>query len=288
MKKNRYVNTHFWDDKYIIELDAIEKLLFIYFLTNPLTNIAGIYEIQIKRIAFDTGIDREMILKILEQFEESKKIKYENGWIGIANFLKHQSIKNQKIRKGIQDSLQNVPKTLIKWVMDNLSKPMDESITSLIYINNNHNNNHNNKTPPKYVELAKLLYVEHKRHDDKFLVGKNLDHVFQQWGDDIRKLCEIDKRDPKEIEQVINWCQSDGCFWIPNILSGKKLREKYDMLLSQYKQTKSYEPPAAKKLICPICHKDAGNNTAAYCLVCGLEKSDFNDEKKIDEYRRTR
>ena len=237
MRKNRYVNTHFWDDQYIVELDPIEKLLFIYFLTNSLTNIAGIYEIQLKRMSFDTGIDKDMVIKILERFEESKKIKYENGWIGIANFLKHQSIKNQKIKKGIQDSLLNAPKSLIKWVMDNLSRPIDDSLRDLIYYNHNNNNNYNNNISSKYYDLAKLLFSEHKKHDSKFLASKKLDSVFRRWGNDIRKLCEIDKRDPAEVKQIIIWCQSDGCFWIPNILSGRKLREKYDMLLGQYKKS---------------------------------------------------
>ena len=56
------VNTKFWDDTYIVTLDPIEKLLYLYFLTNPLTNICGIYEIQLRRVAFDTGIDKEVVV----------------------------------------------------------------------------------------------------------------------------------------------------------------------------------------------------------------------------------
>jgi len=38
--KKRYISTKFWDDEFIVNLDPIEKLLFMYFLTNPLTNVA--------------------------------------------------------------------------------------------------------------------------------------------------------------------------------------------------------------------------------------------------------
>ena len=41
--KHRYIKTKFWDDSYIIELNPHEKLLFLYLITNPLTNIAGVY-----------------------------------------------------------------------------------------------------------------------------------------------------------------------------------------------------------------------------------------------------
>ena len=73
MAKERYINTKFWDDSYIVKLDPIEKLLFIYLLTNPLTNICGIYEVSLRRIAFDTGIEEEVILTLLRRFEEKRK-----------------------------------------------------------------------------------------------------------------------------------------------------------------------------------------------------------------------
>jgi len=115
MSKKRYIDTKFWDDNYIINKDTIEKLLFIYLLTNTLTNIIGIYEISLKRIAFDTGLDSEMVKKILERFEADDKIKYENNWIAIKNFTKHQ-LNNPKINTGMESLLKEVPEHLIEWV----------------------------------------------------------------------------------------------------------------------------------------------------------------------------
>lgn len=121
MSKNRYVDTKFWDDTFIAQCDPIEKLLFLYFLTNPLTNISGIYEIMLKRIAFDTGIDKEMVLKILERFEKSDKMKYKDGWIALANFIEHQKL-NPSIEKGIKKEWGKAPEPLKKWVLDRLSQ----------------------------------------------------------------------------------------------------------------------------------------------------------------------
>lgn len=115
MSKKRYIDTKFWDDNYIMGRDPIEKLLFLYLLTNTLTNIVGIYEISLRRIAFDTGIDSEMVKKILERFEADNKIKYDNGWIAIKNFIKHQ-LDNPKINVGMEALLKEVPAHLIEWV----------------------------------------------------------------------------------------------------------------------------------------------------------------------------
>jgi hypothetical protein len=120
MSKNRYVNTHFWDDNYILELEPEEKLLFIYFLTNPLTNIAGAYEINLRQVSLHTGIDREVILKMLAKFEQDEKIFFKDGWILILNFIKHQAI-NPKVTKGIEDAVNHCP----DWVRHRLSIAYD-------------------------------------------------------------------------------------------------------------------------------------------------------------------
>ena len=157
MARQRYINTKFWDDKYIINIDPTEKLIFIYCLTNPLTVICGIYEITIKRIAFDTGIDKDMIIKILERFEKDNKILYRDGWLAVKNFIKNQSL-NPKIIKGIMTELHACPKEMVKWVIsphktiDSLWKALkyiniNVNINSNNNINNNSNNNDNSKAP---------------------------------------------------------------------------------------------------------------------------------------------
>ena len=115
LSKHRLVNTRFWDDNYIVKLKPREKLLFLYFLTNPQTNICGIYEIDIRRIAFDTAIRRDRVAKMLEKFEEDSKIKYENGWIAIRNFIRYQA-DNPKIRAGICYELATKPEAMVDFV----------------------------------------------------------------------------------------------------------------------------------------------------------------------------
>lgn len=53
------------------------------------------------------------------------------------------------------------------------------------------------------------------------------------WSRDIDKLLRIDKRKVEDVLLVIEWCQKPGCFWGPVILSGRKLRDKFDTLYGQ-------------------------------------------------------
>lgn len=91
MSKLRSVSTHFWNDNFVIDLDPLEKLLFLYLLTNPNTNMLGIYELHVRKIAFETGIDKDMVVKIFDRFTEGGKVKYMDGYVILPNFLKNQS-----------------------------------------------------------------------------------------------------------------------------------------------------------------------------------------------------
>ena len=105
-RKNRYINTGFWDDGWVQSLDPSEKFVYLYLLTNPLTNIAGIYEITTRRIVFDTGYNADTILHILEKFEKAGKVCANDDLIVLVNWPKYQKVsENDNNRKGIDDIL---------------------------------------------------------------------------------------------------------------------------------------------------------------------------------------
>jgi hypothetical protein len=112
MAQKRFINTRFWDDSYIVDLDPIEKLLFMYCLSNPLTNIAGIYEITARKIAFDTGIDKDMVLKVLGRFQRDGKMVYKDDYLIIVNFVKHQT-SNPSVEKGIKRVFSELPQHIV-------------------------------------------------------------------------------------------------------------------------------------------------------------------------------
>ena len=148
MSKQRYVDTKFWSDTWASNLDPVEKLLFLYLLTNERTNIAGVYELPVKLMANETGIEKEMIEKILSRFERERKVIMSNGWIIIINFRKHQAV-NPNIEKGIAEVINSLPEN-IRIAYDSLLKPIDSLLKPSNNINTNTNTNTNNNTT--YVE----------------------------------------------------------------------------------------------------------------------------------------
>lgn len=117
------INTKFWEDGYIVNLLPDEKLLFLYFLTSPLTNISGVYECPIKIMAVHTGFDRENLEKMLDRFRG--KIHYIDGWVYIRNFVKHQSSESASVRRGIQIEMEKIPSNIKKQI-EAIEKEYDE------------------------------------------------------------------------------------------------------------------------------------------------------------------
>lgn len=107
----RMVNDEFWTDTYVEDLDPSEKLLFLYLITNPLCNVAGIYEIKLKRIAYETGFDKEMVEKILSRFERDGKVLRQDDWIIVVNFAKNQA-NNPNMLQGMQRIIDALPEKI--------------------------------------------------------------------------------------------------------------------------------------------------------------------------------
>lgn len=127
MAKQRMINTRFWDDEFIGELDPEHKLLFLYLLTNTNTEMCGAYQLSIKRIAFDTGLDRSIIVAGLGKFAESGKVEYIDGWVILRNFAKHQ-INNPRVARGAARSLNECPEWVQVKVRSTLNTPLTLSV----------------------------------------------------------------------------------------------------------------------------------------------------------------
>ena len=103
-------------------------------------------------------------------------------------------------------------------------------------INKNGNNDKNGKKENKpsqikfdddslQIELSKYLHQRIRENDPKIKTPN-----FQTWAEHMDKLMRIDGRSENEIRRVIDYCQKDS-FWKSNILSTRKLREKFSTLV---------------------------------------------------------
>lgn len=130
-RKLKSVDTHFWEDSYIDELDPIEKLVFLYLLTNPNCNLAGIYEVSLKKIAYQTGIDRDMLLKIIARFERDEKAYFMSGRIILPNYAKHQNY-NPSMMIAVKRALNDLPSELISFLRTLENTPISNFLISYI------------------------------------------------------------------------------------------------------------------------------------------------------------
>lgn len=114
MAKQRMVNTKFWSDSFVVdELNALDRYLFLYLLTNEKTNIIGIYELSLRTASFETGIEKDNLANMLNRL--SPKVEYRDGWVYIRRFTMHQQ-SNPSVDKGMMREFFNLPQNVIDWV----------------------------------------------------------------------------------------------------------------------------------------------------------------------------
>lgn len=123
----RYVSTSFWDDEWVQTLTFTEKGLYLYLLTNPLTNIAGVYKITNRRIAFDTGLEEAEVEKIMGKFSEAHKAYRRGEFLIFPTWPRHQNYQNAKIYSGIKKILSDLDAEMIEFMQSvGYRYPLDE------------------------------------------------------------------------------------------------------------------------------------------------------------------
>lgn len=171
-------------------------------------------------------------------------------WMKLLEELQMLSIKSESKYSVI---------SIVNWndYQQNVQQKSSKSPTDVQQMSTNNNiNNINNINKSR-----KQVYDEHSipyrlsNYLFKKILENNPNHRapnLQTWSDDFRKLVEIDKRDPKEIGEVIEFAQTDD-FWKVNILSASKLRKQYDALNIKRlaitnEKPRHPEPPKYKEL----------------------------------------
>ena len=114
----RKIQTTYWSDSFISELEADKKLFYIYLLTNERTTQSGIYEITKRQISFDLGYSIEAVTELLKFFEEQNKIRYsaDTNEILILNWIKYNDNTSPKVKSLVDKELTQIKnKDLIQY-----------------------------------------------------------------------------------------------------------------------------------------------------------------------------
>ena len=184
--------------------------------------------ISLSQFAVKTGLKRPTVVRAINKLVSKKLlavIKNDNTYINKYRFNKdfdQWAVLSKKITgvsKKIISGIKNDNKSVIK---KDTYKRKKETITKEIVVTK--------EITPLDYELSNLLLEEIKNNLPTFK-SPNID----EWANHVSKMRRLDNRTPEQIEYIIKWCQQDH-FWQGNILSTKKLREKFDQLIAQVKR----------------------------------------------------
>ncbi|MBA7465346.1 hypothetical protein ES707_00508 [subsurface metagenome] len=102
----RGFQTETWHDDWFQELSWEQKYLFIYLWTNSHCNQAGLYQITLLTMAFETKITNEALPQLLKSLSPKVEWFPEHNLIWVRNFLRHQT-KSSKFVVAAIKSLNN-------------------------------------------------------------------------------------------------------------------------------------------------------------------------------------
>lgn len=258
MAKYRHVQTSFWSDARVSEeMTPEDKYFYLYLMTNEHTNQIGVYQITRKQMAFELGYSIESAKALLDRFMNHHNLvvyNEETREICILNWGKYNLNKGGKpIEDCIKKELKSIKDlSLVKLVLErteNTSLVQKVSVYAGL-----DDTSHDTSTIRGQKEKEKEKEKEKKisRHKFKTCDTNGAKYLFEKikgnnpkqkepnfdtWSNDFRLMREKDNRELQEIKDVIDWCQADP-FWQGNILSPKKLREKFDQLTIQMNSKK--------------------------------------------------
>lgn len=111
----RSVQDRFWSDIWVRKLNPLDRYLFLYLLTNEHTNWAGVYELDLGMMAYESGLDeRDLERSFLPRL--APKVIYVEGWIHVPNWVKHHTSESGTIspqqKEGIRKAMERIPENI--------------------------------------------------------------------------------------------------------------------------------------------------------------------------------
>jgi phage replication O-like protein O len=198
--------------------------------------------ISLSQFVLMTGINKPCVIRAIQGLLSKKiisVIKKDNEPVKLYKFNKdyHQW---QPLSKKI-----TLSKKIIGVIQkDNLS--LSKKIPTKDTIKDTVTNDNIIVVNAEALRLAELLFSEIIKENPKSRLlnqnGEQKSKTIAGWAKDIEKLIRLDRQEPSTVGEVILFATHDN-FWGANILSGKKLRDKWDTLTKQmFEKQKEIRP----------------------------------------------
>lgn len=240
MSIKRMVDIGFWNDDKVVEIFSPEDRYFmLYLLTNPHTTQLGIYQVNKKVMAFETGYSVETIVTLIDRFANKYKLIHYNrdtNEIGIINYLKHSIVKGGKPVEDllvkelgkvkdrhmidlIFNDIQDFPNlnATVKQVINNYKNKSiqnDNDNDNDVSYHDSYHDSYNDSLPPtpkvkkelvKYGEIVKMTEEEYNK-----LVTKYSKKVTDTYIEKVDLYCQSNGKNYKSYyATVIQWVTRD-------------------------------------------------------------------------------
>lgn len=125
---SRVVKTNFWKDSLVDSFSPEDKYFWLYLLTNPQTNLLGVYQISVRVMSFEMGYSTEAVYVLIDRFTNKYNlIRYVDGEVAIKNYLRHGIVKGGKpVLDALTKAMKMVKhKELLLWVYENIEDKED-------------------------------------------------------------------------------------------------------------------------------------------------------------------
>lgn len=207
--KTRIIQTKFWEDSFISSLTAIEKLIFLYYLTNEKVNIIFCYECPDKYAALDIGVSIEVLKKAQAKFAENGKMIFYKGYVKLLNADKYERYTGDKNEGAKQNLIREMSPDVLAWynnVIDTpIYTPMDRGEIPSI--------NHKSEIISHKSEIKGIVKGE-LSEEDFIEVSQAYDvplpFVLSKW-DDIKNYCDSTGKKYKDYKAALrHWVKKDA------------------------------------------------------------------------------
>ena len=198
MDVKRCINVRMWSDSWFEGLPPDFKLVWVYLLTNEYTNMLGVYELSLKRIAYDTGLEKETLSKAFEGFAKDSKAFYLfDKWVVLPNFLKNQAL-NPNMLKSATQIYRNLPKELKDIVLFDGSQSSRLEVVKPFQSLSNHSETLSNHSETLSKDCQTLSEKEIEKEKEIEIEKENI-RTFKQ-----SSLSDSSESDPEfvEVEEV--------------------------------------------------------------------------------------
>ena len=132
----RTIQMSFWTDSKIADtFSPDEKLMYLYLLTNPHTNLCGCYEISFRQIAFEIGFKKDQVDKLIKALQEKRIVVYEveTGEVLIVNWHRYNWTLSPKFRKPLINEIKAIKHEPFRQYLENLLKKYSDDTVSIPY-----------------------------------------------------------------------------------------------------------------------------------------------------------